>query len=358
VFTITTSALPRGRKGEAYNQQLLAANGRTPYTWTIISGSLPAGLSLNAAGQILGTPTVFGNFAFSVRATDAINTPAIASFTLSILPDVEPLRVLSGGDLTAGLTGVDYNIQLLYAGGRSPVRWSMVSGSVPQGLSLNTDTGVISGRPITVGTSSFMVRVIDSENTSAISGALNITIMLGPLAVINTGNLPSGSTGADYSQQLLGTGGTPPYTWSMANGTLPPGLSLNADTGRISGKPTVPGSYAFIVRITDSTSAAATSDTLRIMVNVGPLVVTSVGDLGAGRMGVDYSHQLQGAGGSPPYTWAVASGALPPGLTLSATTGIISGRPISTGTFTFTVSLKDLTNITVFSTPLRVVVAP
>jgi hypothetical protein len=357
VFTITTSVLPRGRKGEAYNQQLLAANGRTPYTWAIISGSLPAGLSLNASGQILGTPTVFGNFAFSVRATDAINTPAIASFTLTILPDVEPLRVVSSGDLTAGLTGVDYNIQLLYAGGRSPVRWSLVTGSVPPGLSLNGDTGVISGRPTTVGTYSFVLRVIDSENTSAISGTLNITIMLGPLGVINTGNLPSGSTGADYSQQLLGTGGTPPYTWSVANGALPPGLSLNAGAGRISGRPTAPGSYIFIVRVTDSTSASATSDTLRIMVNVGPLVVTSLGDLTAGRSGVDYSHQLQGAGGSPPYTWAVASGSLPPGLSLSAA-GIISGRPTSTGTFTFTASLKDLTNITVFSTPLRIVVAP
>jgi hypothetical protein len=358
VFTITTSALPRGRKGEAYNQQLLAANGRTPYTWTIISGSLPAGLSLNAAGQILGTPTVFGNFAFSVRATDAINTPAVASFTLSVLPDVEPLRVVSSGDLTAGLTGVDYNTQLLFAGGRSPVRWSMATGSLPPGLSLNVDTGVISGRPITAGVSTFMVRVIDSENTSAISSALNITITLGPLSVINTGNLPAGSTGVDYTQQLLGTGGTEPYTWSLANGALPPGLSLNPSTGRISGKPTVPGSSAFIVRITDSTSATATSDTLRIIVNAGPLIVTSNGDLTAGRVNVDYTHQLQGAGGSPPYNWTLATGALPAGLTLNLTTGVISGKPTAAGTFIFTVSLKDSTNTTSFSTPLRIIVAP
>jgi large repetitive protein len=358
VFTITSSALPRGRKGEAYNQQLLAANGRPPYVWTIISGALPSGLSLNASGQISGTPSVFGNFAFGVRATDALNTPAIASFTLTVLPDVEPLRVVSNGDLTAGLTGIDYNAQLLYAGGRSPVHWGMVSGSLPSGLSLNVDTGVITGRPTTVGVSSFMVRVIDSENTSAISGALNITIMLGPLGVINTGSLPAGSTGVDYSQQLLGTGGTPPYTWSLANGTLPPGLTLNAGTGRISGRPTAPGSSTFIVRLTDSTSATATSDSLRIVVNAGPLIVISNGNLTGGRVGIDYTYQLQGAGGSPPYVWAVASGALPAGLSLNTTTGIISGKPTATGTFTFGVSLKDSANITVLSTPLIILVSP
>lgn len=358
VFTITTSALPRGRKGEAYNQQLLATNGRTPYTWTIISGALPAGLSLNASGQILGTPTVFGNFSFSVRATDANNTPAIASFTLTILPDVEPLRVISNGDLAAGLTGIDYNLQLLYAGGRSPVRWSMVSGSLPQGLSLNADTGVISGRPAIVGAFSFTVRVTDSETTSATSGTLNITINLGPLGVINSGNLPAGSTGVDYSQQLLGTGGTPPYTWSIANGTLPPGLSLNVSTGRISGKPTAIGSSAFIVRITDSASATATSDTLRIIITVGPLIVISSGDLTGGRVNIDYTHQLQGIGGSLPYTWSLASGTLPAGLTLNSTTGIISGKPTTAGTSVFTVSLKDSANTNAFSTPLRIIVAP
>jgi hypothetical protein len=358
VFTITTSTLPRGRKGEAYNQQLLATNGRTPYTWAILSGSLPAGLSLNASGQILGTPTVFGNFPFSVRATDASNTPAVASFTLNILPDVEPLRVISNGDLTPGLTGINYNVQLFYAGGRAPIRWSIVLGTLPPGLSLNGDTGVIAGRPTAVGTFTFTARVIDSENTSAVSAPLNITIELGPLAVINSGNLPNGSTGVDYSLQLTGAGGTPPYTWAMSNGTLPLGLTLDASTGRISGKPTAIGTSTFIVRITDSTSTTAVSDTLKIAVNAGPLVITSIGELTGGRVNIDYTHQLVGAGGSPPYTWTLASGTLPAGLTLNTATGVISGKPTATGPSTFSVSLKDSANATVFSSLLRITVSP
>jgi len=293
-----------------------------------------------------------------VRATDANNVPAVASFTLTVLPDVEVLRVVSGGDLAPGLTGINYSQQLLYSGGRAPVSWSIATGALPPGLALNTVSGVISGRPTAVGTFSFTARVVDSEFTSATSGALNITISLGPLGVINTGSQATGLTGVDYSQQLLGTGGSPPYTWSIVGGTLPQGLALNTSTGRITGKPTAVGSTVFIVRITDSTSATANSDSLRIIVNAGPLVVLSSGDLPAGRANVDYSQQLLGIGGSPPYTWNVSSGALPAGLALNPTTGVLSGKPTATGTFIFTVGLKDSTNTTVASTPLRIIIAP
>src|SRR6185369_11473083 len=94
VFSIVTTDLTRGTLGQPYSQQLSAANGHPPYTWTLISGSLPTGLSLNAAGLISGTPTVFGNFLIGVRATDSTAATAIATFTLTVLSDVEPLRVI------------------------------------------------------------------------------------------------------------------------------------------------------------------------------------------------------------------------------------------------------------------------
>lgn len=357
VLLITTSALGRGRKGEPFSQQFQAANGRPPYTWTLFSGSLPAGISLNASGLMSGTPSVFGNFTFGVRVTDSLNVSAIATYVFTVLPDVDPLRVLSNGEQAPGLTGVNYSQQLFFLGGRPPAQWSIATGALPPGLSLNPLTGIIAGRPTTVGTFTFTARVTDSEATSAVSSPISIAITLGPLGVINTGELTPGQTGANYSQLLIGTGGTGPYTWSVSGGSLPPGLTLAQATGLISGKPTTSGSYPFVVQIRDSTSASAFSDTLKITITSGPLTVTSTGDLTAGQVNVDYTHQLLANGGSQPYTWNV-NGTLPAGLTLNTATGVISGKPTAAGTSTFTVSVKDSLNIIATSGQLRIVISP
>ncbi|MGA9768516.1 MAG: putative Ig domain-containing protein [Blastocatellia bacterium] len=357
VLSITTSALGRGRKGEPFSQLFQAVHGRPPYTWSLASGALPAGVSLNASGLMSGTPTVFGNFTFGIRVTDSSNVSAIATYVLLILPDVDPLRVLSNGELTPGLTGITYSTQLFFLGGRPPVQWSLASGALPPGLTLNQFSGIVSGRPTAAGTFTFTARVTDSETTSAVSSPLSIVVTLGPLGVINAGDLTSGQTGVNYSQPLLGTGGTGPYTWSVNGGTLPPGLTISATTGLISGKPTAPGTYPFVVRLTDSTSASALSDTLKITITSGPLTVTSAGDLTAGHVNVDYTHQLLLNGGSPPYTWNL-NGTLPAGLTLNASTGEISGKPTAAGTFTFTVSVKDSLNTIATSGQLRIIISP
>src|SRR5262249_919560 len=160
-----------------YSQQLAAVNGRPPYTWVLTSGALPAGLSLTASGVITRTPTVFGsNFAFCGRAPDSIGNAPVARLPLTVVPDVQTLRVVPPGDLPAGLTGIDYSTQLFYTGGRPPVTWVLNNGTLPPGLTLDANTGIISGRPTTVVSSTFFVRVIDSETTTAISQAINLNI--------------------------------------------------------------------------------------------------------------------------------------------------------------------------------------
>jgi putative Ig domain-containing protein len=360
VFTITTTDLLRGTRNQPYAMQLAAANGRPPYSWTLLSGSLPTGLSLNVSGQISGTPTVFGQFPFVVRATDSTGAVAVASYTMTIISDIEQLRVITSGPLTQGSTGVDYSYQLFWAGGVSPRTWSMATGALPGGLALGSTSGVISGAPTQVGTFNFTVRLTDSTQTSVTSEPIQITIVPGPLVIVTTGDLTRGVVGSSYTYALQGRGGKSPYTWSLAGGALPNGLLMDPATGVIAGTPTQYGTFSFTVTLRDSQQppVSVTSGTLRIIVDPGPLVITTTGDLTAGRINTDYSFQLVATGGRTPYSWSLVAGggALPNGLNLNTSTGVISGRPTATGSFTFSVSVTDATPATVSSTPLRIVV--
>ncbi len=358
VLTVQTVNLLRGKKGEPYSMQLQAANGRPPYSWTLASGSLPSGLSLNTAGVISGTPTVFGNFAFVVRVTDSAGVSAIASLTLSVLPDIEPLRILSEGAQTQGSTGVEYFQQLFFAGGVGPRVWSLGSGSLPPGLTLGSASGVISGAPTNPGTFNFTVRLTDATQTTVTSNPLAITVVPGPLIILTTGDLTDATAGAAYSFLLQKKGGAPPYTWAIASGALPAGLSLKATTGVISGTPTEDGTFSFTVRLTDAQPLEVESETLTIIVDPAPLVITSTGDLTGGNLNIDYTYELTFRGGRGPYVWAVSTGTLPAGLILNTATGVISGKPTAVGTFTFTVSLTDDQPVTVQSPQLRIAIAP
>lgn len=167
VLTITTSVLAAGHEGVAYSQTLAATGGVLGYVWSLNAGSnpLPAGLSLNLSGVISGTPTTAGTTAITVKVTDS--TGAIATKQLSIAinpPGVVPVTITSISPLPAGTVGLVSNTTLLASGGTGAKSWSVVSGSLPVGLTLNSSTGVISGTPTTQGTSTFTVRVQDSGN--------------------------------------------------------------------------------------------------------------------------------------------------------------------------------------------------
>jgi len=156
---------------------------------------------------------------------------------------------------------------------------------------------------------------------------------------ITTASLPAAKLGVAYSQSLAATGGTAPYSWSLASGTVPAGLSLSS-AGVISGTPTTKGTSSFTVRVTDASNPAQSSTMALSLTVVNPVKVTTASALPAATVGVAYSVTLGAKGGTPPYSWSLASGTLPAGLSLSKA-GVISGTPTSRGTFTFTVKVTD-----------------
>ncbi len=112
--------------------------------------------------------------------------------------------------------------------------------------------------------------------------------------------------GVPYDAFLVVTGGTPPYTFSIASGSLPPGLTLDTSTGEISGTPTLAGTYDYTAQVMDSSSPALTATTspgCEIVVSPSPLAAACPINGGTAQVGVPYSAQLIASGGTPPYTW-------------------------------------------------------
>ena len=249
--TVATSSLPVGQVGTAYNQTLTAASGTAPFTWAVIVGGLPAGLSLNTStGVISGTPMSAATSSFTAQVTDAV--PQSASKALSITVAAAPVALsVSTALLPAGQVGAAYSQTLAAAGGTSPYSWAVISGGLPAGLSLNTSTGVISGTPSAIGASSFTVQATDATPQSA-SKALSITIAAAPASLaVTTASLLLGQVCVVYSQTLAASGGTAPYTWTVTSGAPPSGLTLSA-AGVLSGTPTATGLSAFTVQVADS----------------------------------------------------------------------------------------------------------
>ena len=284
-LTITTTGLPSGTVGAAYSSAVAASGGTTPYTYS--AGSLPNGLTISSTtGMITGTPTQnsVGTASATIKVTDSSKpSPQSATATLSIKISPASLAVTTSS-LPGGTAGSPYPSTTLQAsGGVPPYSWALSSGSMPAGLTLSP-AGAIAGTPSSSGTYPLSFVVTDSYSApEAAKASLTLTIVGGqtPTLTLSTTTLADATVNTAYSATLTATGGVPPYTFGLANGTsLPSGLSL-ASGGAISGTPTKAGSTSFSVDVTDS-SKPALMQTGNLSITVNPASAQLCGNMSTG----------------------------------------------------------------------------
>jgi Putative Ig domain len=221
-LSIVTTSLPSGTQNQTYSAMLAATGGLTPYTWSVTAGSLPVGLHLNAnSGAITGTPSGAGISNLTVQVTDSNSPPATASAPLSITIAPAVALSITTTFLPAGTTGGPYSGPITAIGGVYPYTWSVISGSLPSGLSLGSSTGVISGTPQNVGQSNFTVKVVDSE-TPPVSATAQLSITINSYQVSIDAQSPVLATvsrdvfGVNLTSSMDLTNGNPNYNEMIA----------------------------------------------------------------------------------------------------------------------------------------------
>jgi hypothetical protein len=325
---------PPAHLNAAYSLSFTAQGSGAIATWSISGGQLPPGLALNAiqasdgVGIVSGTPTQTGTFNFTVHAQD-YTLPQTADMNVAIAVDSH--LAISKSALKNGGQNQAYSDAFAAVNGTPPFHWT-VSGNLATGLSLNAASGRVAGTPGNFGAFSYTVTVTDSNPTPASDSGEGTLSIAEQLRIVGT--LPSAYVDKPYFQSLTAIGGTYPYTWSLVSGALPTGLTLYP-SGSISGTPTQLGSSNFVLQVTDSGSPPYEVPT-SVALNVTPQPLSILGGpLSPAPINVPYHSQIPVSGGTPPFSWSISSGQLPPGLMLDAATGYIDGTPTQAGTFNF-----------------------
>jgi len=320
-------------------------NSASEGTYVLSSDSTTLGITGGIQATCTGCPTEVlsnnGPIPFTVSAGGSAPTPV-------------PITVTTNPSLNEA-----YAVTTSTVSGK---QWLTVNGGTTTGGQANgaNDSFAVSVNPAlftSATTDTGTISVYTSASTTPLKVTVSLTVTSGSPPVVTTNSLPDGDVGTSYSATLTASGGTGPYSsWTVSSGTLPTGLTLSSSSGTITGTPTTTGASNFDVTVKDSTGAISAAKALSITINPAPSITTS--SLPGGDVGVAYSHTLTATGGTTPYTWTVSIGTLPGGLTLTPSTGLISGTPTTAATSNFSVTLKDSVNGTAGPQSLSIAINP
>lgn len=260
-------------------------------------------------------------------------------------PPPPPLAITTGSILTAALQGHPYSTTLTAINGQGALHWSMSKVSstslFPDGLTIDANTGVISGTANFGGTAGFIAQVTDSASPPH-SASQNFTVTA---YMRLTAGADQTMTIAEFQNpwtSITVQGGVAPLNFRVTSGSLPLGVHLNTAYGQVTGAPYATGTYQCTVTIQDSYSPPeVVSKSLTVTVTRPPLVVANSTPARL-LLNRPFSWAVVANGGTPPYSFALSSGSLPAGLNpIDPSSGQISGTPTTAGNFSFGVTVTD-----------------
>ncbi len=326
-----------GEVGQGYNQEFSASgSSAVPYAFTAPDGT-PPGLTLLPNGTLAGTNTSSGIYCFLVTATDTNGCSGSKDYCLT---NICPNITLSPSSLPGYTKGVSYNQTITANPSGTPYTFAVTSGSLPPPMTLSP-SGMLSGTPTNNGVYCFTVTASEDGCSASMNYCLTNTTC--PTITLSPSSLNSeGQVGQAYnSQQLTASGSSAvPYTFTTTPGTLPPGLNLSS-SGLLYGTNTSSGIHCFLVTATDTNGCSGSKD--YCLTNICPNITLSPSSLPGYTKGVSYNQTITANPSGTPYTFAVTSGSLPPGIppvTLSPT-GVLSGTPTNNGVYCFTVTATE-----------------
>jgi hypothetical protein len=263
-LSIQNQSVPSGTIGQPYSVTFtaLAITSTNPVqgspaqaTWSVQSGSLPAGVAFSPQGVLSGTPTAEGSFTFVVRAVGGAGVSDTETETLTVR---QPLVVSSPfrGAARKGEVSVPYTAAVTATGGSGTFTYALASGTLPEGLALGTD-GAITGTPTVAGRYIFGIRVTDTEGRTS---TVNATLRIAEKLAITTQKLKPAQVGKVFRALIATVGGVAPKQWTILRGKLPAGVAFGKRLGLFLGTPRKTGKYKLALQVVDALGAKSSKN--------------------------------------------------------------------------------------------------